>query len=101
MSERDTYLIPLLRQQWENYRKTRHRQDLMLLITILHEVNLVREHLQQISHTEAEYTAQLKQKTAKPTAKASAERLKAVALELRELNRKRKDAEKEEAEAIV
>ena len=39
-------------------------------------------------------------KPAKPSAKASAERLKAVTQELRELNKKRKELEKDEASAI-
>ncbi len=100
LAERNTQLTSLLHQQWENYRKTRYREDLMLLITILHEANLVQERLHRLSHNQSEYEAQLKQKTAKPSAKASAERLKAVTLELRELNKKRKEIEKNEASAI-
>ena len=100
MIERSTHLASLLRQQWENYRKTRCREDLILLITILHEANLVQERLQQLSHTQTKYETQLKQKTAKPSVKASAERLKAVTLQLKELNKKRKDLEKDEASAI-
>lgn len=100
LNERNTHLTSLLHQQWENYRKTRYREDLMLLITILHEANLVQERLQQLSHTQTKYEIQLKQKPAKPSVKASAERLKAVTLELRELNKKRKDLEKDEASAI-
>ncbi len=100
LTERNTHLTSLLRQQWENYRKTRYREDLMLLITILHEANLVQERLQHLSHTQTKYETQLKQKPAKPSAKASAERLKAVTLQLRELNKKRKDLEKDEATAI-
>ena len=100
LTERNTHLTSLLHQQWENYRKTRYREDLMLLITILHEANLVQESLQHLSHTQTKYETQLKQKTAKPSAKASAERLKAVTLELRELNKKRKEIEKDEASAI-
>ena len=100
LAERNTQLNSLLHQQWEYYRKTRYREDLMLLITILHEANIVQERLQRLSHTQSEYEAQLKQKTAKPSAKASAERLKAVTLELRELNKKRKEIEKGEASAI-
>lgn len=100
LTERNTHLTSLLHQHWENYRKTRYREDLMLLITILHETNLVQERLQQLSHTKSEYETQLKQKTAKPSAKASAERLKAVTMELRELNKKRKELEKDEASAI-
>lgn len=100
ITERKTHLTSLLHQQWENYRKTRYREDLMLLITILHEANLVQERLQQLSHTQTEYETQLKKKTAKPSVKASAERLKAVTLELRELNKKRKEIEKDEASAI-
>ena len=72
----------------------------MLLITILHEANLVQERLQHLSHTQTKYETQLKQKPAKPSAKASADRLKAVTLQLRELNKKRKDLEKDEATAI-
>ena len=98
--ERNTHLTSLLHQQWENYHKTRYREDLMLLITILHEANLVREGLQQLSRTKTEYEIQLKQKTAKLFVKAPAERLKAVTLELRELNKKRKEIEKEETSAI-
>lgn len=98
--ERNTQLMSLLHQQWENYHRTRYREDLMLLITILHETNLVQERLQRISHNQSEYESQLKQKTAKPSVKASAERLKAVTLELRELNKKRKEIEKDEASAI-
>ena len=100
LKERSTHLSSLLRQQWGNYRRTRYREDLMLLITILHEANLVRERLQQLSHNQSEYEAQLKQKTAKPSAKASAEQLKAVTIELKELNKKRKELEKSEASAI-
>ena len=73
---------------------------MILLITILHEANLVQERLQRLSHSKTEYETQLKQKTVKPSAKASAERLKAVTLQLRELNKKRKDLEKDEASAI-
>ena len=72
----------------------------MLLITILHEANLVQERLQRLSHNQSEYEAQLKKKAVKPSVKASAERLKAVTLELRELNKKRKEIEKNEASAI-
>ena len=100
LSERSMYLAGLLRQQWENYRKHRYREDLMLLITILHEANLVQERLHHLSHNQAEYEAQVKERSAKPSAKASAERLKAVTLELRELNKKRKELEKDEASAI-
>lgn len=100
LSERSMYLAGLLRQQWENYRKTRYREDLMLLITILHEANLVQERLQQLSNTQTEYETQFKQKAAKPSVKNSAERLKAVTQELRELNKKRKELEKDEASAI-
>ena len=100
LTERNTHLTSLLHQQWENYRKTRYREDLMLLITILHEANLVQESLQHLSHTQTKYETQLKQKTAKPSVKDSAERLKAVTLELRELNKKRKEIEKDEASAI-
>ncbi len=100
LSERFTALSSLLRQQWENYRKTRYRQDLMLLITILHEANLVKERLDHLSHNATAYEQQLKQKPSSPSVKPSAERLKAVTMELRELNKKRKEAEKEEAAAI-
>lgn len=100
LTERNTYLTSLLHQQWENYHKTRYREDLMLLITILNEANLVQERLQQLSHTQSKYETQLKQKTPKPSVKASAERLKAVTQELRELNKKRKELEKDEASAI-
>ena len=100
LTERNIYLSSLLHQQWENYRKYRYREDLMLLITILHEANLVQERLQQLSNTQTEYETQLKKRTAKPSVKASAERLKAVTLELRELNKKRKELEKDEASAI-
>lgn len=100
LAERNTQLTSLLHQQWENYRKTRYREDLMLLITILHEANLVQERLLRLSHNQSEYEAQLKQKAVKPSAKASAERLKAVTMELRELNKKRKELEKDEASAI-
>ena len=72
----------------------------MLLITILHEANLVRERLQHLSHTQTKYETQLKQKDVKSSAKASAERLKAITLQLRELNKKRKELEKDEASAI-
>ena len=90
LTERNTHLTSLLHQQWENYRKTRYREDLMLLITILHEANLVQERLLRLSHNQSEYETQLKQKPVRPSAKASAERLKAVTMELRELNKKRK-----------
>lgn len=100
LTERNTQLTSLLHQQWENYRRTRYREDLMLLITILHEANLVQERLQQLSHNQSEYEAQLKKKAVKPSVKASAERLKAVTLELRELNKKRKELENSEASAI-
>ena len=100
LEERNTQLTSLLHQQWENYRKTRYREDLMLLITILHEANLVQERLQQLSHTQSKYEAQLKQKAVKPSVKASAERLKAVTMQLRELNKKGKELEKDEASAI-
>ena len=100
LTERNTHLISLLHQQWENYRRSRCREDLMLLITILHETNLVLERLQQLSHAQTEYETQLKQKTPKPSVKTSAERLKSVTQELRELNKKRKELEKDEASAI-
>ena len=100
LTARNSYLTSLLHQQWENYRKTRYREDLMLLIAILHEANLVQERLQQLYRTQTKYETQLKKKTVKPFAKASAERLKAVLLELRKLNKKRKDLEKDEASAI-
>ena len=100
LTERNTHLISLLHQQWENYRRTRYHDDLMLLITILHEANIVQERLLRLSHNQSEYETQLMQKPAKPSAKASAERLKAVMLELRELNKKRKDLEKDEAAAL-
>ena len=100
LAERNTYLISLLHQQWENYRKTRYRQDLMLLITILYEGNLVQERLQHLSHNQSDYETQLKQKLVKPSAKVSAEQLRAVTLKLRELNKKRKEIEKDEADAI-
>ena len=100
LTERNTHLTSLLYQQWENYRKTRFREDLMLLITILHEANLVQERLHRLSHSQSVYEMQLKQKAVKPSVKASAERLKAVTLELRELNKKRKELEKDEASAI-
>ena len=100
LAERNTQLTSLLHQQWDNYRKTRYREDLMLLITILHEANLVQERLQQLSNTQTKYESQLKQKPIKTSIKASAERLKAVTMELRELNKKRKELEKDEASAI-
>jgi hypothetical protein len=100
LTERNTHLACLLHQQWENYRRTRFREDLMLLITILHEANLIQERLHRLSHMQTNYETQLKQKIARPSAKASAERLKAVTLELRELNKKRKELEKDEASAI-
>ena len=100
LAERNTQLTSLLHQQWENYRKTRYREDLMLLITILHEANLVQERLQQLSNTQTKYESQLKQKPIKTSIKASAERLKAVTMKLRELNKKRKEIEKDEADAI-
>ena len=100
LSERNTQLTSLLHQQWENYRRTRYREDLMLLITILHEANLVQERLHRLSHNQSEYEAQLRKKAVKPSAKASAERLKAVTMELKELNKKRKELEKDEASAI-
>ena len=100
LTERNAYLTSLLHQQWENYRKHRYRQDLMLLITILHEANLVQERLHHLSHNQSEYETQLKQKSVKPSAKVSAERLKALTQELRELNKKRKELEKDEAAAI-
>ena len=65
LAERNTHLTSLLHQQWENYRKTRYREDLMLLITILHEANLVQERLQQLSNTQTKYESQLKQKPIK------------------------------------
>ena len=100
LTERNTQLTCLLHQQWENYRRNRYREDLMLLITILHEANLVHERLQQLYHAQTEYEAQLKLKPVKPSVKSSAERLKAVTLELRELNKERKEIEKDEAAAI-
>ena len=100
LEERNTQLTSLLHQQWENYRRTRYRDDLMLLITILHEANLVQERLQRLSHNQSEYEAQLKKKAVKPSVKASAERLKAVTMQLRELNKKRKELEKDEASTI-
>ena len=83
LTERNTHLTSLLHQQWENYRNTRYREDLILLITILHEANLVQERLHRLSQNQSEYEAQLKKKAAKPSAKASAERLKAVTMELK------------------
>ena len=52
------------------------------------------------THNQSEYEAQLKKKAVKPSVKASAERLKAVTMQLRELNKKRKELEKDEASAI-
>ncbi len=98
--ERNTNLAILLHQQWENYRKHRYREDLILLITILHEANLVQERLHRLSRNQSEYETQLKQKPVKPSVKASAERLKTVTQELRELNKKRKEIERDEASAI-
>ena len=54
----------------------------------------------RLSHNQSEYETQLKQKPVRPSAKASAERLKAVTMELKELNKKRKELEKDEASAI-
>ena len=82
LTGRNTHLTSLLHQQWENYRRTRYREDLMLLITILHEANIVQERLQRLSHNQSEYEAQLKKKSVRPSAKASAERLKAVTMDL-------------------
>ena len=100
LTERNTYLTSLLHQQWENYRKHRYHKDLMLLITILHEANLVQERLHQLSHKQSAYETQMKQKPVKPSVKAPSERLKAVTLELRELNKKRREIEKDETVAI-
>ncbi len=100
LTERSTYLTSLLRQQWENYRKHRYRQDLMLLISVLHEVNVVRERLQLLSRNLSECEQQLKQRSPKVSVKAAAERLKTVTLELKELNKRCREAEKEEAAAI-
>ena len=100
LSERSMYLAGLLRQQWENYRKHRYHEDLMLLITILQDANLVKERLDKLSHSKTEYEAQVKYSSIKPSTKASAERLKAVTEELRELNKKRRDIEKDETSAI-
>jgi hypothetical protein len=100
LKERSTHLSSLLHQQWDNYRRTRYREDLMLLITILHEANLVKERITRLSSNQADYEGQLKQKQVKPSSKTSAERLKAVTLELRELNKKRKGLEKDESDAI-
>ena len=100
LTERNTYLTSLLHQQWENYRKHRYHKDLMLLITILHEINLVQEQLHLLSHNQSEYETQLKQKSVKSSVKGSAEQLKTVTLKLREKNKKRKEIEKAEADAI-
>ena len=100
LTERCAYLGLLLRQQWENYRSHRYRDDLMLLIGILHEANLVKERLHRLSRIMPAYEAQLKHKPAASPAGASAERLKAVTQELRGLNKKCRELEKEEADAI-
>lgn len=100
LTERNTQLTSLLHQQWENYRRTRYRDDLMLLITILHETNLVQAQLHHLFHNQSEYETQLKQKPVKTSVKASADQLKTVTLKLRELNKKRKEIEKDEADAI-
>jgi hypothetical protein len=100
LTERSIYLGSLLHQQWENYRRHRYRQDLMLLITILQEVNLVKDRLDQLAHNKVRYEIQLNQKSANSSAKTSAERLKAVTQELRELNKKCRELEKEETSAI-
>ena len=71
----------------------------MLLISILHEANLVKEQMESVTRNLSNYETMPKQK--KSTATASAERLKAVTAELRELNRKRKEAEKNEAAAVA
>ena len=100
LTDRNTYLTSLLRQQWENYSKTRFPEDLMLLITILQEVNRVQEQLKILSSNQSIYEKQWSQKTVKSSAKAASDRLKAVAMELRALNKRRKEAEKVEAAAI-
>ena len=99
LTERYSCLLSLLQQQWQNYCKRRNRQDLMLLISILHEANLVKEQMESVSRDLSNYETMPKQK--KIAATASAERLKAVTTELRELNRKRKEAEKNEAAAVA
>lgn len=99
LTERYSCLLSLLQQQWENYRKRRYRQDLMLLISILHEANLVKEQMESVTRNLSNYETMPKQKKTDVT--ASAERLKAVTSELRELNRKRKEAEKNEAAAVA
>ena len=99
LTERYSGLLSLLQQQWQNYCKRRNRQDLMLLISILHEANLVKEQMESVSRDLSNYETMPKQK--KTAATASAERLKAVTTELRELNRKRKEAEKNEAAAVA
>ena len=100
LAERNTCLTSLLHQQWENYRKHRYRQDLLLLVFILQEANAVQERLRLLSRNQSLCEQQLKRKSPKAAAKASAERLKAVTLELKELNKKCREAEKEEAAAI-
>ncbi len=100
LAERSIYLASLLRQQWENYRRHRYRQDLMLLIIILQEANLVKDRLGRLAHNKARYETQLNQKSAGTSAKASAERLKVVTQEMRELNKKCRELEKEETSAI-
>ena len=99
LTERYSCLLSLLQQQWQNYCKRRNRQDLMLLISILHEANLVKEQMESVSRDLSNYETMPKQKKTDVT--ASAERLKAVTSELRELNRKRKEAEKNEAAAVA
>ena len=71
LSERSMYLAGLLRQQWENYRKHRYHEDLMLLITILQDANLVKERLDKLSHSKTEYEAQVKYRSIKPSTKAT------------------------------
>ncbi len=100
LAGRSTSLVSLLHQQWESYRRHRCRQDLILLITILQEANLVKECISRLAHSQEAYESKLKQKHASPPIKASAERLKAVTLELRELNKKLKGIERDEAGAI-
>ena len=100
LAERNKYLASLLLQQWENYRRQRCRQDLILLITILQEANLVKERLDLLSRNQAEYELRVKKKPACLSPKASSERLHDVAQELRKLNKKCKELESAETAAI-
>lgn len=101
LSQRKIALASLLQQQWENYRTNRVWNDLLLLLTMLSESNLIDGQLEHWKNRQAEYEQQMKQKPAQIPSSVLSERIKNISSELRELNKQKKAAEKEAANALA